>query len=415
MDVESIGELIGAAELGDVPACRAELAGITRARSLLDAREVAVVNRLNELAAATPSIFPEGVVAAATRTSLRKAARPVARAKACELMPELSAALGKGDALGGQVDAVADALGSLEPADRSRLTQCDAVLARAAAQQTAEQFRRTVEHEVRRLRSDDGLARLERQRRETRLRTWTDPTTGMWHLAGQFDPATGAVLAGRLRNAVESLFHDRQPDTCPTDPVAKQQHLAALALIELIEGRGPRSGLPDVTVIIDADTLCTGAHDDSIVDVGAPFDLPVDTIRRWACIGTIAPVVVSTDGTRIHLGRETRLANRQQRRALRVLYRSCALCDTAFDHCQVHHVAWFRLGGCTDIDNLLPLCRHHHHLAHEGGWKLHLAADRTLTVTHPDGTETIHPPPSARPARCFAATARGHPSEVRRC
>src|SRR4029077_17539509 len=98
-------------------------------------------------------------------------------------------------------------------------------------------------------------------------------------------------------------------------------------------------------------------------------------------------------------GREQRFANRAQRRALRVLYRTCALCDTPFEHTQITHATSYGLDhGLTDIDELLPLCRRHHHLAHEGGWKLHLAADRTLTITKPDGTTTIHAPPRAKAA-----------------
>jgi len=154
--------------------------------------------------------------------------------------------------------------------------------------------------------------------------------------------------------------------------------------------------VPDVTVIIDERTLREGrAREGSVCDIGlGKFGLPIETIRRWACIGTITPVVVSADGTRLLLGRETRLANAVQRRALRVLYRSCALCETAFDLCQIHHVGWYSLGGFTDIGNLLPLCSRHRHLVHEGGWVLHLAPDRTLTITKPGDNISTHPPPN---------------------
>jgi hypothetical protein len=74
------------------------------------------------------------------------------------------------------------------------------------------------------------------------------------------------------------------------------------------------------------------------------------------------------------------------------------LCDTPFEHCQIHHVSWYTLGGTTGIDNLLPLCGKHHHLVHEGGWQLHLAPDRTLTIIRPGGTTSTHGPPTARAA-----------------
>jgi hypothetical protein len=207
-------------------------------------------------------------------------------------------------------------------------------------------------------------------------------------------------LEGRLRNAIETLFHGTTPDDAPTDPLERQHHLAALALLALSEGKAG-SGLPDVTVLIDEKTLVEGCrHPHTTVDAGlGRFGLPIETIRRWACLGTITPVVVGADGVRLFLGRETRLANRHQRRASRVLYRTCALCDVPYEHTQAHHVSWYEMQhGPTDIDNLVPLCNRHHHLVHEGGWQLHLAPDRTLTVVTRDGRTWSHAPPRTRAA-----------------
>ncbi|MEN9824160.1 MAG: hypothetical protein RLZ04_2586, partial [Actinomycetota bacterium] len=64
----------------------------------------------------------------------------------------------------------------------------------------------------------------------------------------------------------------------------------------------------------------------------------------------------------------------------------------------VHHIHPWEQGGATDIDNLLPLCVKHHHLAHEGGWHLQLQAGRTLRVARPGGMVTDHGPPTARAA-----------------
>lgn len=51
-----------------------------------------------------------------------------------------------------------------------------------------------------------------------------------------------------------------------------------------------------------------------------------------------------------------------------------------------------------DTDRLIPICNKHHHLVHERGWQLHLAPDRTLTITQPGGTESRHGPPTIRAA-----------------
>jgi hypothetical protein len=47
---------------------------------------------------------------------------------------------------------------------------------------------------------------------------------------------------------------------------------------------------------------------------------------------------------------------------------------------------WWEHHGPTDLANLAPVCETHHHLVHEGGWRLTLDRDRVATWTRPDGT-----------------------------
>jgi hypothetical protein len=71
------------------------------------------------------------------------------------------------------------------------------------------------------------------------------------------------------------------------------------------------------------------------------------------------------------------------------MHRTCAHpdCTVVFSACNIHHIAWWgRDDGPTDIDNLLPICERHHHLVHEGGWRLTMTPNRTATWTRPDGT-----------------------------
>lgn len=404
MDLGRLRAIINDTPLTDLSACRVELDHIRIARAALDTRELEVMSRLDEIAAERPSVFPEDELAKASKTSLGKSAKVRKRKKACDDIPELADALANGDTTGERVDTFANATAGLTPDELAKVAEHGAAIAAAAANSTERQYRETIERFVGRARGDDGLDRLARQRRATGFKWWTNQNDGMWHCAGRFDPVRGTELEGRLRNALEALFHGKKPDELPADlpndPNERQEHLAALALLALSEGKGT-SGLPDVTVLIDEKTLLDGCqHEHSIVDAGlGRFGLPIETIRRWACLGTVNPVVVGADGVRLYLGRETRLANRAQRRALRVLYRTCALCDVPFEHTQAHHVSWYGLQqGLTDIDNLLPLCNTHHHLVHEGGWQLILEPDRTLTVIRPGGHITTHGPPKARAA-----------------
>ena len=374
------------------------LADVRRVRGWLDSVEVAGARRLAELAAVSPSMFPERVLADAGRVSLNEASKGFERAKTTTAIPQLGVVLAAGATSAGHVDVVTRALRPLTVEQRARLAERGEVLGLAAGQLSPDEFARVVRGEVRRVCADDGIDRLQRQRRATSLRTWVDRESGMWCLHGEFDPETGLILDGRLRAMVETLFHDTTPDTCPSDPLLKQQHLRALALVALSEGRGGR-GRTEINVLIDAATLLDGEHDRSVIDLGLAVDLPIETIRRMACCAeVIVPIICAADGVSLYLGRETRVANRAQRRALRAMYRGCAIpgCSAAWEQVDIHHVIWFRHGGRTDIDCLLPLCFKHHHLAHEGGWKLALNANRYLTITYPDGQIMTTGPPTTK-------------------
>src|SRR3954454_15372685 len=400
MDVLSLRTLIAGTVLVDVEACRRELEHVRGVRGLLDARELQVLARLDELTVDAPAMFPEDELAKAAKSSLNKAVKVRHRKDACEQVPELGAALADGATTGDRVDVLANATVGLQPDELARVAAQGAVIAEMAVNGTPRQYRETVERIVGQARHDDGLERLARQRRASRLRWWTD-THGMWNLSGRFDSVRGIELEGRLRNTVEALFHDKIPDDAPGDPLERQDFLAAEALLAITEGKTAGSGVADVTVLIDERTFLDGhRHCGSVIDAGlGRFGVPVEAVRRWACIGKVTPVIVAADGVRLYLGRETRLANRAQRRALRVMYRTCALCDTPFEHTQAHQVTYYGLEqGLTDIDNLIPLCSRHHHLVHEGGWKLYAAANRILTVTRPDGQVSIHDPPKLQAA-----------------
>ena len=129
-------------------------------------------------------------------------------------------------------------------------------------------------------------------------------------------------------------------------------------------------------------------------------ELPERVLRDLRHTADVHAVVVR-NGVVLHapgmldLGRSTRLASRAQRRALRAMYRCCAVpgCDVRFDHCTMHHVVWWRHGGTSDLDNLLPLCTRHHGNVHHDGWELRLGPQRRLTVTLPDGTVRSTGPP----------------------
>ena len=135
-------------------------------------------------------------------------------------------------------------------------------------------------------------------------------------------------------------------------------------------------------------------HDGTVIDCGLPIELPIETIRRMACVAEITPIIVGADGVTLYLGQTTRLANRAQRRALRAMYRGCAVpgCSVAWDYVIIHHLKYFSHGGPTDIENL---CR--------------CATNITTTPTKAAGNSNCQPTaPSPSPTPMAPPNATAH-------
>ena len=404
-------------------------------RRWLDGLDVRVARAMAEFEPRT-----EVILAEASRTSPREVGRVLQRATTTGTVSALGAALDAGDVSAGHVDVVTSVLRQVEPDVRAVLVANGAWVARRAAVLSPVELRRELNAEVRALEADGGTARLERQRRAARLHTWVDPD-GMWRFDGRFDPETGLRLHTRLLSATQQLFAEQTPADAPDDPVERQAFLRARAWIAMLDsttcpasastatgtGSGTRTsagtgttpsdtpwtgtrtgvatgtGPPELIVVVD--TTAPDPHGLPSIDWGLPVELPLDVVHRCFDEGHVSCIIVR-HGVIIHapgqldLGRTTRLANRAQRRALRALYPTCAIpgCDTRYELCKLHHVIWWEHGGCTNLDNLLPLCVRHHHAVHDTGWHLKLTPDRQLTITYPDTTtHTTGPPRRSRP------------------
>jgi hypothetical protein len=345
----------------------------------------------------TVTAAPEQVIAETTRSDAREVDRLLQRSRTAQSAPQFGAALADGRIAAGHVDHLGQSLRRLNETQRAVLLSDTARLATLAANSTPDQFARTLRAEERRLADDDGMDRLARQRQAVRLRSRVEPESGMHIWTLTLDPVTGLKLYNRVQAATEALFHTTTPPDCPTDPLDKQAFLRAHALLGMLNGHGVRMARPEIVVVIDTTVTADGAP---VVDWGLPAEIP-DRVLQELYGDADTHTVIIRGGVVLHapgqlnLGRCTRLANRAQRRALRALYATCAIpgCAVRFDNCTIHHVHWWRHGGRTDFCNLLPLCSKHHHLVHEGGWNLHLAADRTLTITLPDATTMTTGPP----------------------
>lgn len=433
MDVLAVvGGLVGCVP-SQLDACDAQvrLGDVARVRGWLDGVEAQLAARLDVLRRDdASSLDVPAAVSAAQRSSRPHGERARRRGRTLGSLPGLGDALAKGEASGEHVDAVAGALSGLPAEQRRQVAAAHGdTIAELARGSTPADLSRAVRGLADEVAREAGVSRRERQRRDVRLRMWTDRHTQMVHVSGRFDPASGVRLQQRLDHVIERCFHDRTPPDCPEDPGERHDFLRAHALLRLINGEAA-GGTPEVVVIVDDETLLGGVrHADSHVDVPGDVDddeITVDDIRGWASQqgARVTPVRVDADGVVVVLGasmlacdllrrggerwawdptmlarslahpqwldlaRRARVASRAQRVALRVMHATCIVPDCAvrYEHTEPHHVAWFtRDGGSTDLANLGPLCSCHHHAVHDHGWVLRLGRDRSVEVLLPDG------------------------------
>ncbi len=396
------------------PACcdRDELAALVRRsnrlRAWLDAFDARVALRARQLADDGRCEAPSSLLADEGRRAGKDAQAAATRAAVCTEMPGFHDALATGAVSAGHVDAVARAAAQLSDAARSELTTHADSLVSSAHAMPVETFERECRDLARILSRDQGVTQLARLKQQRRLRRWVDRQTGMCKTLLELDPEADAKVSAALSAALAAARAK------PQDADTNWDHLQVDALVDLITGaRAVDPRTPELSVLIDLETLRSGLHDQTVCETADGQPLPADTLRRLGCDADIVPLVIGGAGEVLDVGRDQRLATRAQRRALRAMYRTCAHpgCQVAFDHCRIHHVRWWDHHGPTDLVNLIPLCSEHHHLVHEGGWTLTLDPNRIITLHRPDGTlyfegSTVDRTTSAGDAACGRSPPR---------
>jgi hypothetical protein len=115
-------------------------------------------------------------------------------------------------------------------------------------------------------------------------------------------------------------------------------------------------------------------------------DLPVDTMKRLACDGSLVTVTEDPDGTPLDVGRKQRTVSAPLKRALWARDRGCSFPGCDHQHyVDAHHIEHWAEGGATSLENLTLLCAHHHRLLHEGRFTVRRDAERRLYFQRRDG------------------------------
>lgn len=237
---------------------------------------------------------------------------------------------------------------------------------------------------------DQAAAKAKRQHSDQRLHASTT-LDGMVHISGVLDPEAGAAFKRALGffTPKPSTPHVALADPSLSEPVAFRR---ALGLSQLVrhamahaEGCNGEGGNRDTMIIgAELDVLTKGVGVGAVA--GGPT-LNAGTLRRLACDADVIPAVLGSDSEILDLGRRQRIANAALRAAVIARDGGCIFpgCRRPPSWCECHHRQHWLNGGQTSLENLDLLCVHHHHLLHEGGWR--------LTVDHDTGrTPWFHPP-----------------------
>ncbi|HEY8679519.1 MAG TPA: DUF222 domain-containing protein [Candidatus Dormibacteraeota bacterium] len=239
---------------------------------------------------------------------------------------------------------------------------------------------RHVCHHARHAGNPDEYAADEEKVTEQRTMTMTLCEDGGYSFGGKLDAAGGAAL----RTALEPLARksgagdDRHKERRLADALVELAHHALdSGIVPQVAGQRPHLQV-------------TAGFDTVLGRIGAPagemeFSLPISakTIERLACECNLTRILLNSDSAIIDVGREKRVVDAHQVRALRARDRGCIWpgCDRPPSWTTAHHLKHWIHGGRTDMDNLGSLCHRHHRMVHEGGWELVRDKDgRILTI-----------------------------------
>ena len=111
-------------------------------------------------------------------------------------------------------------------------------------------------------------------------------------------------------------------------------------------------------------------------DAESKSDLPIETVRRLCCDGSLVPITEDEDHTPLNVGRKHRGVQAALRRALLARDKCCRFPGCTHEKwLDAHHVEHWADGGETSLANTIMLCSKHHRLLHEGGFEIKPGAE----------------------------------------
>jgi hypothetical protein len=262
-----------------------------------------------------------------------------------------------------------------------------------------------------------GIAERESERRERRsLRVFPQPD-GMTKLVWLLDPESAAIVTATYDQLTSPRrggprFVDpsekARADAITADPRTTEQlaHDGFLQLLMIGTDVAPDTVIgtnrPAVRVLVTEQALRDGAGHGRIE--GQLDPVSIATVQRALCDTGIQPIIFDDAAQQpLNVGRAQRRFTSRQRIALAARDGGCRWpgCTRSVLWTEAHHInQWKRDHGNTDVADGILLCRHHHMLLHDNGWRITRsgAQYRLIPPRLQDPTQT----PIAMPSRSCA-------------
>lgn len=332
-----------------------------------------------------------GIGAVAAREKVRVA-------RVLETLPEISASFARGEISYSKVRAMT----------RVATPATESVLLNVALHGTAEHVERLV-RKYRWTQRRDADRHALQQHVGRGLHYFYDEA-GMFVVRARLPAEVGAVVRAALEVAVEALRDGDEPAasvsdadvSAETSPEPERHETAATrradALVHLTEHyvkhRGEAAGSSadryQVVVHVDQAVLTRAVAADEREPHRCELDegpaLALETARRLGCDATLVGITEDAEHGPLDVGRKTRAISPALARALNARDGGCRFPGcTRRRHTDGHHVKHWADGGETKLGNLVTLCRFHHRLVHEGGFRVVATDDGVFVFSRPDG------------------------------
>ena len=219
---------------------------------------------------------------------------------------------------------------------------------------------------------------LAQEQHDSRQLNYHYDDDGSLVIRGRFPAEQGALIIKAMEMAMERQYAEdvsaETSEDIEREPISTRR---ADALAEVAETYMNSEPVPNstadryqVVVHVSAETSLDGPHIEDGPHVSA------ETSRRIACDASLLGIKEDENGEPLSIGRKTRAIPPAMRRALRMRDKGCRFPGCTNDRfVDGHHIKHWADGGETSLDNLVLLCRHHHHLVHEGGFACEKSKD----------------------------------------